>query len=161
GLRVGDLVLAVGPHEIEDEEALRFRIATLEVGSTAVLTILRNGRERKIEVKLAPPPERPPRDVTELRGRHPLSGATVANLSPALADELGIDLSAKGVIVLNVAQGSAAQRIGLQPGDIIAGLDGRPVETVAQLRERLQRTRSVWAFTIKRGGRLLNLQIQG
>ncbi|MBX6366642.1 MAG: PDZ domain-containing protein, partial [Rhodospirillales bacterium] len=54
-----------------------------------------------------------------------------------------------------------AQRIGLQPGDIIAGLDGRPVETVAQLRERLERTRSGWAFAIKRGGRLLNLQIQG
>jgi serine protease Do len=161
GLRTGDLVLAVNGHEVEDDEALRFRIATLPVGSTAPITVWRNGAERRLDVRLAAPPEKPPRDVTELHGRHPLAGAKVANLSPAFADELGLDLAAKGVIVLGNAPGSVAHRLRLQPGDIIAGVNGRATGTVAELRERLREGRAPWAITIRRGDRLLNLQIQG
>jgi hypothetical protein len=40
---------------------------------------------------LAAPPEDPPREKSPLDGRHPLSGATVVNLSPAVAEEMGLD----------------------------------------------------------------------
>jgi serine protease Do len=161
GLKIGDLVLTVNGHEVEDDEALRFRIATQPVGSTAALTLWRDGAERSIRVRLAAPPETPPRDITELRGRHPLAGAKVANLSPAFADELGLDLAGRGVIVLGTSTGSVAQRLGLEPGDIVAGVNGRAIGTVEQLRERLREGRAPWAIAIKRGDRLLNLQVQG
>ena len=44
----------------------------------------------------------------ELDGAHPLDGATVANLSPALAEELGFDPYATGIIVTAVDRRSAA-----------------------------------------------------
>ncbi|MBY0431011.1 MAG: Do family serine endopeptidase, partial [Rhodospirillales bacterium] len=43
GLKVGDIVMAINGREVEDEEALRFRIATLAVGGAAQLTVLRQG----------------------------------------------------------------------------------------------------------------------
>ena len=44
-----------------------------------------------LRVGLAIAPEVPPRNVTDLAGNQPLAGARVANLSPALAEELGLD----------------------------------------------------------------------
>src|SRR5579859_8274397 len=72
GLKVGDVVTAVNGREVEDPEALRFRIATLAVGGTAQLTIMRNGESKTLSVKLAPPPDSPARDTTELTEPSPL-----------------------------------------------------------------------------------------
>jgi serine protease Do len=160
GIRKGDVVLSVNGHEVEDDEALRYRIATLGVGQTARLAFWRDGRQSTIEVPLAAPPESPPRAITPVKGSNPLAGATVANLSPALADELGIDLTAKGVIVLDVTRGTPAQRVGIQRGDVVLGINKKTAVSVEQLQKLLQAP-SPWMLTLKRGQRVLNLTVQG
>jgi len=62
-----------------------------------------------------------------------LSGAQVLALNPALADSLGGDPFATGVIVGRVQRGSYASRAGLQGGDIIMAVNGRVVTSVDQL----------------------------
>ena len=57
-----------------------------------------------------------PRNEVEIRGRSPFLGATVANLSPALADELRLDPQSEGVVITDVADGSTAQSVGFQQG---------------------------------------------
>ena len=59
-------------------------------------------------------------------------GVKVANISPALADELRLDASAEGVVVLEVADGSLAQRLGFQRGDVIAAVNN---EKIARTRD--------------------------
>ena len=59
----------------------------------------RDGRQHSVSVAVQPPPEDPPRQTTMLDGRHPLAGAEVANLSPALADEIGFQGPPRGVVV--------------------------------------------------------------
>ena len=54
----------------------------------ASLEVLRGGTRRKLNVLLIVAPESPPRDARDLTGNHPLGGAKVANLSPAVADEV-------------------------------------------------------------------------
>ena len=54
-----------------------------------------------------------------IKARSPLTGAKVGNLSPALADELRLDPSAEGVVVLEITNGSPAQRLGFQRGDVV------------------------------------------
>ena len=74
GLQNGDVVTAVQGREVDDPEAMRFRLATLPIGGDAVLTVLRDGVERKVSVRLVAPPETPPRDQTDIGGRNPFSG---------------------------------------------------------------------------------------
>ncbi len=161
GLRVGDVIVSVEGKEIADEHALGFRVATLEIDGTAVLDIVRDGARLTLEISLRQAPEVPPRDVTKITGENPYSGAEIANLSPALAEELSMDTHATGVIVLRILRGSPADRIGLEPGDILLRLNGRRIERVADLRERLERRGRGWRIAVGRDGRVLQLVIPG
>ncbi|HEX6959662.1 MAG TPA: DegQ family serine endoprotease [Ferrovibrio sp.] len=161
GLRRGDIITHIEGREVQDAEALRFRIATQSVGSEVRLTVWRNGQERNVNVALIAPPETPPRDVTLLRGNHPLAGATVANLSPALADELGLDITPRGVIVLEVRRGSPAQQIRIAPGDVIVRINDRELRTVSDARRAVSQAELPWRLQIRRGDRVFNLTVSG
>ena len=160
GVRVGDVIVGVDGREVTDPASLAYRIATRPPGG-ALVNLVRNGRRLDLRVGLVEPPEEPPRDRTSLAGRHPLAGATVANLSPALADELGLDPMRRGVIVLAVARGSPAARIGARTGDLVREVNGRPVASVAALHSLLDRTRGGWRIALERGERRIDLVIQG
>ena len=137
GLRVSDVVVAIDGKPVSDAETLRYRIATTPVGDTAQLTVLRQGHTREVAVKLIPPPETPPRDVTVLEGSQPLRGVEVANLSPALIEEEGLNLFESGVIIMRMVRGTIAARLGFRPGDLVRSVNGREVENVADLKRIL------------------------
>jgi len=161
GLRVGDVVLAINGHEVDDPKALSFRIATLPIGDTVALRVWRRSGTAALKLVLAPAPENPPRDVTGLDGRHPLAGATVANLSPALAEEQGLDPFAKGVIILDLQRGSSASRLGFRAGDVVRAINGAEVATVVDLKAALMRGTDRWQVNIDRGGESMKLIING
>jgi S1-C subfamily serine protease len=98
--------------------------------------------------------------VRNLAGQHPLDGARVANLSPPLADELGLE-DTNGVVVMEVRSGSLAERLGFRSGDILVSVGGAQVETVEELVPMLKDRRRLWQMSVKRGGRLLQLQVPG
>jgi serine protease Do len=160
GLRRGDVVLGIEGREVNDNDALRFRIATQPIGQNVRLTVWRGGRERTVTDALMAPIEVPPRDVTPLRGQHPFSGATLANLSPAFVEELGLDLPPRGVIVTEVRRGSAAAQLRLQPGDLVLRINERAIATVDDARRAVQ-TPLPWRLQVQRGGRVLNTTIGG
>ena len=110
--------------------------------------------------RLQSAPDRP-REEVEIKSRSPLSGAKVGNLSPALAEELRLDPSAEGVVVLDLARGSIAQRLGFQKGDVVLTINEKRVATSKDL-ERLTRDSSrLWLITILRGGRQVTAQFPG
>jgi serine protease Do len=96
-----------------------------------------------------------------MRGNHPLAGATLANLSPALVEELGIDAAPRGVIVLELRRGSPANQIRLQPGDILVQINDREVRSVEDARRIASSTAMPWRMTLRRGGRAINLTVGG
>ncbi len=155
GIVPGDVILAVGDFVVDDFAMLRYRIATRPVGDAAQLVILRRGRRLEIEVQPVPPPDNPPRQETWLRGIHVLAGARVANLSPAFAEELGVDSVMTGVAVLEVSAGSGAARLGLQAGDIIHAFQDAPLATIAELRAIAIPPLRSWRLMVNRGGREL------
>ena len=155
GLKVGDVVTAVDGHAVDDPESLRFRLATLDLGSTARLTVRRGKDVTELALPVEGPPEDPPRDRRVLDGRMPLAGATVVNLSPAVVDEMRLSGPGKGVIVTAVAAGSPAARLGLQPGDLLLRLNGEAVESTAALEASLRQSRGPWRIAIQRGGEVL------
>jgi serine protease Do len=161
GLRAGDVITAVNGHPIDGPAALRFRLGTLPIGGTAQLGIIRKGESQQVPVRLQPPPEDPPRDVTLLQGRNPLAGGRVANLNPALIEELGFEGAAQGVVVLEVLGNSLAARFGLQPGDLVLRVNEADIRTVRDLVAALERPARGWVLTIKRGEQVLTAQVGG
>lgn len=155
GLRRGDLVLTIDGREVFDERGLKFLAATKSPGETVLLNVLRGGTERNIRTVLAPPPGASEAELVMLEGRHPFTGAEVAELSPRLAEELGRDPFSSGVLVTRVLRRAYARRI-VQPGDIIVSIDGATVKTLDQLNEALDRERGRWAIEIDRNGRRIS-----
>ena len=135
GLRRGDIVTHVEGREVERLRGLALPHRDPERSAPRRrLTVWREGKERAVPVALIAPPESPPRDATQLRGNQPLAGATVANLSPALADELGLEGAPRGVILLDVRRGSPVAQIRLVQGDIIQRINDVEIRTVDELR---------------------------
>ena len=163
GLRVGDVITAVDGRAVNDPKALRFRIATLAVGGTARLDILRAGKPGQISIALSAPPESPPRDTTRISGANPFSGVRVANLSPALADELSMDQDLAGVVILGIPRQSFARRAGIMPKDIIRGVNGRAVKNVAALRRIFENLEGStrWRLILERKGQTFTLALGG
>ena len=81
---------------------------------------MREGKLYSAAVQLQPAPENPPRDQRTLTGDSPLTGLSVLNLSPAVADELSYAGDMQGVIVGDVSDGSPAAQAGFQKGDVIS-----------------------------------------
>ncbi|HKR20014.1 MAG TPA: PDZ domain-containing protein, partial [Stellaceae bacterium] len=160
GIAAGDVVLAVDGHAIEDPEALRFRLATHHIGSSAEFALWHDGHTRTATVALIAPPEQPPRDITLLEGHEPLAGASVGNLNPAFNDELNLPQTLRGVVVAAVTPGSAAAQLGLRRGDIVASLDRREIDTVAQLRGLLANSGPPWALVIARGNKKFSVVVR-
>lgn len=160
GLKVGDVVLSINGKEVGDPEALRFRMAMVDVGRDAVLEVLRKRTKETISFKTIAPPEDPPRDETVFMGRNPLSGAKLVNLSPAVVDELGEAASAEeGVVVLETGSVTAA-RVGFVPGDVILSVNGVKIETVRQLKSVLGgKQEARWNIQFKRGAKVLNVMV--
>ena len=161
GIKAGEVITAVDGIEIDDPQALRFVVATKPVGGSAALTVVHQGKPRTVRLPLAAPPETPPRDMTEIKLASPLQGAVVANMSPALAVELGADTALKGVVVVEIKGNTRAQRLRLRPGDFILAINDDETPDVASLRRVLGTQAPVVKITVRRGDRVMTATITG
>jgi len=160
GMRTGDLVVSVDGQEVDDVNAFDYRFATKPLGGQANLGVMRSGREVRLAVALESAPEIS-RDETLIKARSPFLGAKVANLSPALADELRMDIDTKGVVVTDVENGSTAQSFGLQKGDVVLSVNNARIQTTQDLVRALSQPSRLWRLTIQRGGQQISAVFSG
>ena len=162
GLLAGDVVVSVDGKKVQDPQGLQYRFITKGVGGSTELGVVRKGQPVKTTITLIAPIEDPPRDVRDLPGRHPLAGCKVANLSPAVAQEVGMDDDTReGVVVLEVAERSAAARFGVRRGDIVVAINDEKIASVDQLAGILAVPTGAWRLSVERGGKVYSLAIQG
>lgn len=161
GLMVGDVVVSIDGKVVDDHEALRYRVATLPLGEKARAVIIRKGRRLSLDLALREPLALPAPDVSDLDGRHPFSGARVANLSPAFAIDNGLDDLARGVVLVGLRRGGVADRLSLAAGDVVLKVNGREIETVVDLKRAVARPRDQWRIAIRRGDKVLRREIKG
>ena len=133
GLREGDVITAIDGAEINDQGGLNFRVGTREPNDTVEVAVIRDGRVQTLNARVQRLPGDADIDRAAVIRSGVFSGAQVLALNPALADNLGGDPFATGVIVGRVQRGSYANRAGLQGGDVILAVNGRAVNTVDQL----------------------------
>ena len=113
-------------------------------------------------VRLQTPPETRPREPVKVRTRSPFAGVTAVNMSPAVADEIQIETSSEGVALVEVEDGSLAQRVGFQKGDVVLEINGERVHSSKDLERLIARgSRGMWEITINRGGRQMTTVLGG
>jgi serine protease Do len=118
GLQRGDIVTQVGTTQVEDAEDLRSRLRSFTARGTTALKVFRAGQT--LEVSLLP---------VEFPAR--LVDSTVW-------DRLGLRVKAQapgGITITALRPGTAAARIGLEPGDVILRVNNTPVPSLAAFRE--------------------------
>ena len=157
GLQPGDVIVGIGGHRIDGMQELRFRLATQEIGHEVTLLVRRKSGIVRLNFELQAPPEDPPRDRTVLDGPHPMAGAEIVNLSPAVAEEVGIDNSATGVLVTRVKRRSNAAQSGIRPGDQVLSINNRAIARVAEVKQATAKPRRRWEIIVRRGGQTLRL----
>ncbi|MDI1226269.1 MAG: Do family serine endopeptidase [bacterium] len=159
GIKMGDVITAIDGRAIQDPEALRFRLATVALGTPVKMTLWRDGKLTDVTMKTEAPPEKPAADTSTLQGRNPLSGATVANISPAIAEEIGETGQEMGVVIMSADSGNA-KRLGLGRGDIVLSVNGTTTGTVQSLKDVLKtQVTQRWLIQILRGDKVSNLMI--
>jgi Do/DeqQ family serine protease len=160
GLKSSDLITAIDGQTIDDPNAFDYRFATRPLGGTAQVDIQRGGKPFRVSVALETAPDTG-RDEITLTSRSPFQGAKVANISPAVADELHLDADTQGVVVTALADDSTAAGVGFQKGDIIVAVNNQKVAKTSDLEKATSQTARVWRITLVRGGQQINVQLGG
>ncbi len=160
GLKVSDLIVAIDGQAVDDPNAFDYRFATRPLGGTAQIDVLRSGKTVKLTVPLETAPDSGRNEIV-LTGRSPLQGAKVANISPALADELHLDSDTEGVAVTDLADGGTAANVGFQKGDIILVVNNQKIARTSDLEKATREQVRIWRITLMRGGQQINVTLGG
>jgi S1-C subfamily serine protease len=160
GLKPSDLIAAIDGQAVDDPNAFDYRFATRPLGGTAQVDVLRAGKTVKLTVALETAPDTGRNEIV-LTGRSPLQGAKVANISPAVADELHLDSDTEGVVVTDLADGGAAANVGFQKGDIILAVNSQKIAKTSDLEKATREQARIWRITVVRGGQQINVTLGG
>jgi Do/DeqQ family serine protease len=160
GLKISDLIVSIEGQQIDDPNAFDYRFATRPLGGTAQVEVQRSNKVVKLAVPLETAPDTG-RDEIVIKSRSPFQGAKVANISPALADEMKIDSSAEGVIVIGISDEGVAANLGFQKGDIITAVNGKQIKRTSDLEKASAESARLWRITVVRGGQQINVTLGG
>src|SRR5215510_12219824 len=148
GLKRGDVITVINGNQIDDANGLRNIIASAGPGAEVTIIVLRDGREQQLRATLG--------ELTNQTSRRGASGSqpgggssdeerlgmTVTQMTPELAERLGLRRDAGGLVITNVDPAGAAADAGLQAGDVIEQVNRQPVRSQDDLRSALSRAGS-------------------
>jgi Do/DeqQ family serine protease len=160
GLRLSDLIVAIDGQTIEDSNAFDYRFATRPLGGTSEIDVLRAGKTVKLTVPLETAPDIG-RNEIELTSRSPFQGARIANISPAVADEMHLDTDTEGVVVIELGDDTTAANLGFEKGDIIMAVNNQKIATTSDLERATRESARIWRITLVRGGQQINVTLGG
>jgi serine protease Do len=151
GLKQYDVVVAVDGQDVKDQNDLRFKIADIQPGTKVELRIIRDGKIMTLTATVAnletatqrQPQLKPSKDV----------GLTVAELTDATARRYGYR-TREGLLITEVAQGSEAEKKGVEAGNILLEVNRTKISTIDQWDKILEKTPagSVLMLLIRREG---------
>lgn len=155
GLERGDVITQLNGQPVQGANDLKLKVGETRPGTTVHLKVLRNGSARDVSLTLGEQPENQQRAGTGSSEQQPtlMQGVEVQNLTPDILQQLGLPGNTKGVVVANVAPGSAAEASGLQRGDVIEQVNRHPVDSVSQYEREVRAAgNQTIVLLVNRGG---------
>src|SRR6202521_2184530 len=160
GLKLSDLIVAIDGQAVDDPNAFDYRFATRPLGRTSQIDVQRAGKAIKLAVPLETAPDTGRNEIV-MKTRSPFQGAKVANISPAVADELHLDADTEGVVVIELADDATAASVGFQKGDIIVAVNNQKIAKTSDLEKATRDSSRLWRITLMRGGQQINVALGG
>jgi serine protease Do len=149
GIKVGNVIVEYDDKEIKDSADLPIFVASTSVDKKVRLKVLRDGQEVTLTVTVGELKEE--KALVSARESGKL-GLTVQNVTPQLADSLGLDL-VEGTVIVAVEPGSPADEAGLQRGDVVLEIDRKPIRDAGNYLKAIDETEKgkVILFLVRRG----------
>ncbi|TKB11590.1 DegQ family serine endoprotease [Desulforhopalus sp. IMCC35007] len=140
GLKRGDIIIKLDDATLEDVSDLRNRIALITPNSTAMLVVIRDGREKKIQVTIGEQPSDFDQhgSVTGVKSLEEY-GLALQELTKELAERFEFEMNS-GLIVSSVEPGSPAAKAGMKPGQLVEEINRIPVSNLKDLNKILSET---------------------
>lgn len=139
GIKSGDVIISLDGKTIGSFAELRAKVATAGAGKKVKMGLLREGKPLEVTVEL----QNNDQSSTNAESLIPsLQGATFNN---------GETKGTKGVVIKDVTKGSAAEKSGLQAGDVIIGINSDRIQNIGELRKILDSKPNILALNILRG----------
>jgi serine protease Do len=136
GVRAGDVITAVDGEAVTGPRELSRKIGSMQPNETVNLTILRDGKEQKLSVKLAELPNekaaKPEKEDAKVGGTFGLQLAPAKEVNGA---------GESGVVIVSVDPSGAAAEQGIHQGDVILEAAGKPVSEPSQVKAALDEAR--------------------
>jgi serine protease Do len=150
GLKSGDIVTEINGKPIRDTHELLLMIAGFRIGETIKVKILRDGQEKIIPITIAERTEKSEMVSAQQSGE--AFGMAVQEITPEIAQQLGL-ATKKGVIVVDVQEGSVAEEVGIQPQDIILQANKTRITTMKEYQKEIAKAggKGSILLLIKRG----------
>jgi len=127
GVLPGDFITAVDGNATASGAQLLHVIGNLAPGATSRLTLIRDGKEMNINVKIASRSDE--KTIAGQAGKI-WPGFSILPISSDIAKQLKLKAGTKGVVIAQLEKGSAALTAGLKPGDVVTAINGKKVENV-------------------------------
>jgi serine protease Do len=145
GIRIGDVIVEFDGKKIEGSGYLQRVVGNTPVGKHVKVVVLREGKrvtleadlgEASEEMLLSRGPSAPGQEPEETTDE--ALGMQLQDLTEELAEELGY-AGATGIVVTEIEEASLAYDAGIRQGDLITHLGQKPVENLAEFREKISK----------------------
>jgi serine protease Do len=135
GLKSEDVVIKFGAKSVKNSRDLSNLVAAAEPNEEVVLTVLRDGKEKEIKVKLAERLE-DQQTITQVQPNAVEKvGMEVADITPDLIQKYELKVKKDGVVITKIEKNSLASQSGLQPGDVILKINRKDIRNVSEYNE--------------------------
>jgi serine protease Do len=158
GIKVGDVITEFDGKEIRDSNELPIVVARTAVDKKVRVKVVRDKKEITLTIPVG---EMKDEEVVASAGEKGELGLTVQQVTPQIAESLGVE-RADGVVITAVDPGSTAEDAGLRRGDIIMEVDRKPVRKVADFRKAVGEVKKGKGvlFLVRRGESTLFLALK-
>jgi len=127
GIQRKDIILELNGEKIETTRQLTAMIAKISVGESAAVKILRDGKEKTVQVTVGKRPEERLAARGPQKERQEEFGISVSNLTPEIVQRFNT-AETDGVIVTQIESGSKGDNADVRVGDIIKEINRQPIK---------------------------------
>jgi serine protease Do len=157
GLQPGDVITKVGNQPVQDPRGLARIVASIPAGTDEPLTVHRDGQDKTVSVTIAALHAQGDASQSASAADHGAKlGLALAPLNDDARQEMNLPAGQRGVVIAEVQPNSPADAAGLQAGDVLETVGGRPVtspqQAVTALHEATAKSGAAVALRVLRDG---------
>jgi serine protease Do len=157
GVRRGDIIVKFNADVVNDDQELPEMVAQTAIGRTVPIEVIRDGKHLTLQVRIGELHQHEVASAETTEHAPAKWGLAVETLTPQIAQELGLQKE-HGALIRNVLPDSPAADAGLQPGDVILGMNHKELSSAqefARMAKQAEQNSASALLLVERGNQTL------